>query len=90
MARIIDCISDDKLQEVAFGVHLKRAAALSTGNIYDPMVYEQVKYAIQVSWGILNRSSRSSRWKFATCVANEPQLIGFTLSAMSACLESHG
>ena len=84
VARIIDYISDDKLQEVAFSVHLKRVSLLLSAG---PSVYEQVEYAVQVLWELLNKSSHPLRWSFAKYTANEPHLTALTLRS---CLESYG
>lgn len=87
----IDCISDDQLLEIAFIVHVRRVAFLSTcSNIISDPVRDQVKYAAQVLWTLLTKSSHHIRRKFAQCISNESQLMISALKAMCTCLESKG
>ena len=89
---VVDSISDDQLLELAFTVYMKRAAFLLTGTniiVSDP-VEEQVKYAVQVLWTLLEKSSHPIRQKFAQYVSSESQLIVSTLKTMCIYLESKG
>lgn len=88
--RVISCISDDKLQDITFSIFLKRLALLSAGaNISDPVVEQQIGYAIQVLWELLKKSNHSLKQKFAKYVADESHLIIFMLEAMCTYLESY-
>ena len=85
---ILDRISDDKLREVAFSVHLKRVALLSTStNVYDPVVYEQVKFAVQVLLELFNKSSHSLKQVFFQHFSNELHLMAFAPKTVWSCLE---
>ena len=90
VARIADCMSDDELQDIAFSTFLKRVALLTAdANISDPVVEHQIKYAIQLLWELLKKSSLSLKRKFAKYVADQSKLIMFTLEAMYTYLESY-
>ena len=89
VAHILGCISDDKLQEVAFSVHFKGASIL-TSSQNTSEVYEQLKYSVQVLWELFVKSSHSLRQSFARYTADEPHLTMFTLKEMRLCLESYG
>ena len=87
----IDSISDVQLLELAFTVYMKRAAFLFTGtNIISDPVEEEVKYAVQVLWTLLKKSSHPLRQKFAQYISSESQLIISTLKTVCICLESKG
>lgn len=87
MDRITNNISDVRLQEIAFNVHLKRVALLlkSTNINY----HEQVMYAVEVLHSLLLRSNLTLRQTFAKYIAAQPHLITFTLETLQSCLESY-
>ena len=90
VVHILDCISDSSLHEVAFSVHLKRVAELSSVVVSNPMVFEQLQYAVSVVWELSKKSVPSPRL-FVNCIANyEATLISFTIKAVCSSLESYG
>lgn len=87
--RIVDCMSDDKLQDLAFSTFVRRVASLLAGaNISDPVVEKQ-KYAVQLLWELVKKSNCSLKRIYATYMAEESCLIIFTLEAMCTNLESY-
>ena len=92
IAHIVDCISDDKLQDAAFFAFLRRVAILSAGaSISDPAVEQQIKYAVQVLWELLKKSGHLLKQKYARYIANESHLVNSTIEAnLSTCLEPQG
>ena len=70
---------------------MKRVASLSNGvNIISDVLIQQVKYAVQVLWMLLKKSSHPLRRKFAQYVSDESQLIISALKTMCTCLETEG
>lgn len=88
VTRIVDCVSDDQLKEVTFGVFLKQVAFLSAGsNSSDPVVEQQVKYAAQLLWELFKKSSHALRQRLSLYIADEPHLVASILKTMCTCLE---
>ena len=88
---VVDCMSDDKLRDIAFSTFLRRVASLllSGASMSDPVVERQVKYAVKFLWEVLRKSSHSLKQKFAKSIAGEAHLMIFTLEAMCTYLESY-
>ena len=90
-AHIMDCLTDNKLREIAFSVFLKLVALPSaSASIHDPEVDKRLKYAIQLLWELHKKSGHSLKQRFAEYVSKEPHLVTFTLKRMCSCLESYG
>lgn len=89
--RVVDCMSDDKLRDIAFSTFLKRVASLllSGANMSDLIVERQVKYAVHFLWEVFRKSNSSLKEKFAKYVSDESHFIIFTLEAMCTYLESY-
>ena len=87
----VDCMSDDRLQDVAFRSYVKRASLLLTdANVINDPVVEQVNYVVHILWMLLKKSGHPLRRKFAQYVSDELQLITSTLRIMCTCLEAEG
>lgn len=89
--RVVDCMSDYELRDIAFSTLLRRVASLlqSGSNMSDPIVERQIKYAVHFLWEVFRKSNSSLKEKFAKYVAGEPHLVVFTLEAMCTYLESY-
>lgn len=91
MALTVDCISDDKLQHMAFTTFLKRVALLSAcANVNDHVLEQQINYALQVLWELLKNSNHSFKQNIAKYIADESRLFTFALDAMCTSWESYG
>lgn len=80
-------ISDDKLREVTFGIHLKRVSLLLNGA--DICDHELIEYCVSILWDLLSKSSHSLRQSFAKCVADELPLMTLAPRTVWSRLESY-
>ena len=89
---ILNYISDDRLCEITFSVHLQRMISLLSDSVIisNSEVERQVTYLIQMLWGLFQRSNHSIKQRMAHLVANKPHLTAITLKAMCSYLESGG
>ena len=89
--RVVDCMSDDKLRDIAFGTFLRRVTSLllSGANMSDPAIEKQVEYAAHFLWEVFRKSNSSLKQTFANYIAGESRFIMFTLEAMCTYLESY-
>ena len=89
VARIVDCMSDDELQDITFSTFLRRVAFITASGESDPVVQRRINYAIQLLWELLEKSSHSMKRKFAKYVGDESHLMIFTLENMCTSLKSY-
>lgn len=86
IARIVDCISDDKLQDAVFFTFLNILSANAC--ISESIVEQQIKYAVQVLWELFKNNGHSLKQKHARYIANESHLA--LEAILSKCSESQG